>query len=179
MNLVLRESRISPALSALDQLRIDTVAATADKQHLGEGHLGVVGEWNTDGNEGNVASKQGRHRVIADLDHQRTLENLESSSTRQSVSKGVVLGLATERDSREGVVGILSLLGSDQRLDDLVAVLGVQVLGAIVVGNEVRLSWGAQRVSSGVPLGVAGSSAVDKVASWLKAELGVDVKPLQ
>jgi hypothetical protein len=30
-----------------------------------------------------------------------------------------------------------------------------------------------------VPLGVAGSSAVDKVASWLKAELGVDVKPLQ
>lgn len=179
-NLIGGESNPIPGLSALDQLRVHTVAAAGDIQHLGESHFGVVSERNTNGHKRNVTREQGGDGVIPNLDLEHTFNHLESGRTGQRIGGSLILGLATEGDGRKSVVGILSLLGSHKRLNNLIAVLGAQVLGPVAVRQEVRLARVSERIVASVPFRVVDrGGAVDQIATGLETELGVYVELLQ
>lgn len=126
--------------------------STANIQHLGECHLGVISERYPGRNESNIASEQSSNEVLADLDSEHALNHLKGSSSVQGVHWSMILGLAAKRDSRESVVSILRLLGRDEGLHNLVSEPGAQILGPITAGKKVRLGGASQGVVAGVPL---------------------------
>ena len=92
------ESNEIPLLPTANQLRVHALAATVDIQHLGESHLGVIGEWDVSRDECYISSVQRRDGVVTNLDREHTLQNLECSSTCQSPGRRAILGLTAERN---------------------------------------------------------------------------------
>lgn len=152
-NLVSGKGGIGPALPLAHQSLIDSLAAAADIQRLRVGALVPVAVGDVTGDEGHIAHLQSSLRVVSDLDHQGSLEDLERRCARRVPRRSLRRGLLSADDQGgHGEVGVLRLRVGDERLDDLVrAVLRVQVLGSVVVGDEVGLAGLTEGVRLGMP----------------------------
>lgn len=162
-----RECNRIPFLPSTDQFLVSPVAATAHIQDLSQGPLGPVFVRRLGRNKRNIAHTQRRNGIVPDLDLQGALEHLERRSPRTLPGWHVVVLLAVpvDQDSRHGEVDVLRLSRRAERLDDMVcAVLAVEILGSVVVGDEVRVPWCTEGIGCLVPF-AGGGSAVDKVTA--------------
>ena len=162
-----RECGRIPFLPSTDQFLVSPVAATVHIQDLSQGPLSPVFVRRLGRNKSNIAHAQRRNRIVPDLDLQGSLEHLECRSSGGLPGWHVVVLLAApvDQDSRHGEVDVLRLSRRAERLDDLVcAVLAVEILGSVVVGDEVRVPWCTEGIGRLVPF-AGGSCAVDKVTA--------------
>lgn len=146
---VSRECYIIPLLACPDQPLVHPVASTAHVQHLRKRPLGPVLICRLRWDERDITHTQCRNRILPDLDLQRSLEDLEGCRAGALPSRHGCLSLTgpIDENSRDGEVDVLRLRGHAQKLVDLInAVLAVEVLGTVVVGDEVRVAWGPREL---------------------------------
>ena len=162
-----RECNRIPFLPSTDQSLVSSIPATAHIQDLSKRPLSPVLVRRLGRNKSNIAHAQRRNGIVPDLDLQRALEHLEcrSPGTLPGWHVVVLLAVPVDQDSRHGEVDVLGLSRRAERLDDLVcAVLAVEILGPVVVGDEVRVPWYTEGIGSLVPF-AGGSSAIDKITA--------------
>lgn len=162
-----RECNRIPFLPSTDQFLVSPVPATAHIQDLSQGPLSPILVRRLGRNKSNIAHAQRRNGIFPNLDLQGALQHLERRSPGSLPGWHVVVLLAVpvDQDSRYGEVDVLRLSRRAERLDDLVrAVLAVEVLGSVVVGDEVWVPWCTEGIGCLVPF-AGGSSAVDKITA--------------
>lgn len=162
-----RECNRVPFLSSTDQSLVSPVPATAHIQDLSQRPLSPILVRRLGRNKSNIAHAQRCNGIAPDLDLQGALEHLErrSPGTLPGWHVGVLLAVPVDQDSRHGEVDVLGLSRRAERLHNLVcAVLAVEILGSVVVGDEVRVPWCAEGIGCLVPF-AGGGRAVDEITA--------------
>jgi hypothetical protein len=172
---------VVPRDGSLHEIVVKSITTSADVEELGEAGRGRVGEGSVAGNEDDVTLDQRDRIVTVDSHIQHTLLKLEGDGLAVGTGGGSLVGhQGAHGDGSHGEVAgglVASGHGGNEAVD---AAIGVQVLRAPVLGNEVGHGGiGSQVVGAVVPVGRAASRAVDEVATGNVVRLSVDVERLK